>query len=174
VIAFHEGTAPTASKVVEALAAVAAGAKELDMVLNRKVLLGTPSEPSYMATFAELKAIRDAVPVSKGVHLKLILETSALPTKQDVAAACVLAGAAGWDYVKTSTGFCGRGASVEDVQLMSACAKTIPAVLGNEEIMKVKASGGIRTFEDAEKMIEAGASRIGASSGMAIMEEAKG
>jgi deoxyribose-phosphate aldolase len=182
VIAFHEGTAPTASKVVESLSAVAAGAKELDIVLNRVTLLGPSPESQglesfkYGATYAELKALRDAVPVSSGIHLKLILETSQL-SREAIVAACVLAGAADWDYVKTSSGFCGGGATVEDVKLMKHSAEIISAVLPLEDgkrrrVMKVKASGGVRKFEDAIKMIDAGASRIGASSGVAIVEAA--
>jgi deoxyribose-phosphate aldolase len=106
------------------------------------------------------------------------LETSQLDTYKIVAAS-VLSIAAGADFIKTSTGFLGRGASLEDVQTMRAVAEMESVKkyrvdeLKNSSV-KVKASGGIRTVADVVKMAEAGAERIGASAGVAIMEEAKG
>ena len=141
------------------------GAHELDVVLNRGVLLAG----SYAAVFAELHAIREACPKSE---LKLILETSELRT-DDVLSASVLAYEARWEYVKTSTGFCGRGASLEDVELMSNVATVMQNRTKGEgrTRMKVKASGGIRTWKDAIAMVKEGASRIGASKGVDIVQE---
>jgi deoxyribose-phosphate aldolase len=85
----------------------------------------------------------------------------------------VLAGRAGFQYIKTSTGFCGRGATIEDVQLMSVCAEYLHEKDGGSPKMLVKASGGVRDLDAAKAMIEAGASRIGTSSGVKIMEEAQ-
>jgi len=168
VIGFHEGTQSTSEKVSEAKKAVEAGATELDVVLNRGLL----AEGSWELVFQELKAIRGGAPEGE-VVLKLILETSQLD-EGDVVEACLLAGYAGFDFVKTSTGFCGRGASLADVVLMSACAGYLAGkgVSGGKR-MKVKASGGIRGFEDAVAMIGAGAERIGASSGVKIVQEAR-
>jgi len=165
VVGFHEGTQSTDSKVTEAKAAVAAGALELDAVLNRDDL----KAGEFTKIFREFKALRDASPPP--VELKLIMETSQLDESEIIMAA-LLAHHAGWDYIKTSTGFNGRGASVEDVRLMKACAVVLAQILGGKE-MCVKASGGIRTWTDAVKMAEAGASRIGASAGVAIVEEGK-
>jgi deoxyribose-phosphate aldolase len=141
------------------------GARELDVVLNRRVFLAG----SYAAVFAELHAIREACPKSK---LKLILETSELSTDQ-VINACVLAYEAQWEYVKTSTGFCGRGASLEDVALMSSVATAMQDKAKGEgrSQMKVKASGGVRTWKDAIAMVKEGASRIGTSKGVSIAQE---
>ncbi|KAF2675174.1 deoxyribose-phosphate aldolase [Microthyrium microscopicum] len=163
VVGFHEGTQPTVFKLEEASRAIAAGATELDMVLNRDLL----KQKQYAAVYEELKAMRDVVP--EPVELKLILETSELD-KAEVVYASVLAGYAGWDYIKTSSGFCGRGASVEDVRLMKQLASILGKTQSKE--MKVKASGGIRSFKDAMDMIVFGANRIGASAGVAMMEEA--
>lgn len=173
VIGFHEGTQSTKSKVEESQRAVAAGAFELDMVLNRDQL----NKKQYRTVYDELRAVRE-VAIRPTVELKLILETSSLD-KDQIIAASVLAGYAGWDYIKTSTGFHGRGASVEDVKLMGEVAKILAQTMESEGItnlarMKVKASGGIRTLEDAGKMIHAGASRIGASAGVSIVQEVLG
>ncbi|MCJ1308314.1 hypothetical protein MMC25_001967 [Agyrium rufum] len=155
VVGFHEGNYRTAEKVNEATAAVHAGAKELDMVLNYTEL----KSGNYSSVYADILEVRKAAP--KPIVLKVILETSQLSSRQTVTASKI-AQAAGADFVKTSTGFNGRGASVYDVQLMKS-------IVGMS--MKVKASGGIRNAGDAIKMIEAGADRIGASSGVAILAE---
>lgn len=166
VVGFHEGTQSTASKVSEAQSAIAAGAAELDMVLNRDLL--KPGD--YISVFEDLKAIRAVTP--PGIVLKLILETSEL-NRDGIIAAGVLAGYAGCDFIKTSTGFCGRGASLEDVELMSKIADAVLERIDikSEKKMKIKASGGVRGLEDAKKMIAAGAERIGTSSGVKIMKE---
>lgn len=106
------------------------------------------------------------------MHLKLILETSQLDSAQ-IIAGCVMAAAANFDYVKTSTGFNGPGATVEHVGLMAACCEQLGAGRGDGERMLVKASGGIRTLADAVTMLEAGASRLGTSGGVWIAKEAK-
>jgi deoxyribose-phosphate aldolase len=153
--------------VSEALGAAKDGAHELDAVLNRGVL----KDGLYSAVFAELHAIREACPKSE---LKLIFETSELST-DEVLKACVLAYEARWEYVKTSTGFCGRGASLEDVELMSNVA-TIMQKKGKgvgRSPTKVKASGGVRSWKDAVEMVQKGASRIGTSRGVGITVEEK-
>jgi deoxyribose-phosphate aldolase len=143
-------------------------------VLNRDLLLAG----DFVTTYSELSSLRVVASKESGVHLKLILETSMLEQRQ-IVDACALAGFADWDYVKTSTGFCGHGATVEHVELMKqmteVIAQRIAANSGNSsEVvkMKVKASGGIRTYSDSVSMIQAGADRIGASAGVAIMKEA--
>ncbi|KIW07661.1 deoxyribose-phosphate aldolase [Verruconis gallopava] len=168
VVGFHEGTHATAAKVAEAQAAVAAGAAELDVVLNRE----TVQAGTLASAHEELKALRSAAPPP--VVLKLILETSQL-SRDEVIAATVIAGYAGFDFVKTSTGFCGRGASVEDVLLMNRVATALSQRDDLGEFkgvkMKVKASGGVRSLEDAKKMLDAGAERIGTSGGIRIMKD---
>ena len=154
---FHHRIVPL-TQFSEAQAAVAAGAGELDMVLNYPLLIAGDD----VAVEADVRAVRDAVP--HGIVLKVIVETSQLRVAQ-IVRACGIVKAAGADWIKTSTGFNGRGASVADVQLMRHG-------MGAEGC--VKASGGVRTLADAVKMIEAGADRIGASAGVAIMAEAKG
>lgn len=105
------------------------------------------------------------------VVLKLIFETSQL-SREEIIKAAVIAQKAEFDFIKTSTGFCGRGASKEDVVLMKACAVYLASTGG--KLMEVKASGGVRGYEDARTMIALGAERIGASSGVKIVEEAIG
>lgn len=162
VIGFHEGTQSTASKVSESQKAIEAGAGELDVVLNREMLQSGDLDGVY----EQLRAIWD---VSKTATLKLILETSQL-SEQEIIAASTIAGYAGFDFIKTSTGFCGRGASVEDVVLMGKVAEVASKKLGGKK-MKVKASGGVRSLGESKVMVEAGAERIGTSSGVKIMTE---
>ena len=141
----------------EAKQAVAHGAAELDLVINYPLL----QRQSYSAVAQSIRAIRAAAPPP--VVLKCILETSQLGLRE-IVAGCLLAADAGTDFVKTSTGFNGPGASVENVAIMKA------VVLRSG--VKVKASGGVRSLKDCLKMIEAGADRIGTSSGVIIMQEA--
>ena len=127
------------------------------MVLNHPKL----ASKDYPSVYEDILAVRKTA--SPHIVLKVILETSQLsPT--NIVAGCLIATRAGADFVKTSTGFCGAGATVEDVALMKA--------VGGHEI-KVKASGGIRTVKDCVRMVEAGADRIGASAGVAIMREGR-
>ena len=141
----------------EAKDAVGVGAKELDMVLNYVQL----NEERYSEVYTDIAAVRSIAP--HPVVLKVILETSQL-SRREIIAGCKIAEAAGADFVKTSTGFNGPGATEEHVRLMrSVVSKRV----------KVKASGGVKTVSDCITMMEAGAERIGASSGVAIVEEAK-
>ena len=142
----------------EASEAVDAGASELDMVLNYELL----KSKDYSAVLADIEAVRNVVPFP--TILKVILETSQL-SSIEIIAACKIAQAAKADFVKTSTGFNGVGASAENVNLMKSMV---------EGGMKVKASGGIKTARDCVRMMEAGAERIGTSSGVAIVKEADG
>jgi|CZCB01.1.fsa_nt_gi deoxyribose-phosphate aldolase len=157
VIGFPLGANTTLTKVLEARDAAAAGAHEVDMVLN----IGSLMEGDYAQVYSDIKAVRDAVP---GLVLKVILETGYL-SKEQIVKGCILTKMAGADFVKTSTGFGPGGATVEDVQLMRT-------VVGED--FGVKASGGIRDYAAAAAMLEAGANRIGASAGVAIVEELRG
>lgn len=139
------------------------GAAELDVVVNWPQIKAA----QYEHVYDDLKAIRDAAP--RPVLLKLIFETSQL-SNADIITTCVLASAAEFDYVKTSTGFLGHGATIEHVRLMAAACD----YLGKpEQKMLVKASGGVRSLHDAIAMLEAGASRLGTSAGVAIATQQK-
>lgn len=151
VVDFPLGEGTTAARVVEALEAVRAGADEIDVVAPLPALLSGCHE----AVLDDLRAVARAV----AVPVKVILETARLDRDGKVAAAA-LAACAGAAWVKTSTGFGGGGATVEDVALLRA-------VVGED--IGVKASGGIRTAADALAMIRAGADRIGSSSCAAIV-----
>jgi deoxyribose-phosphate aldolase len=157
VIAFPFGATTTEAKVAETRRAVADGAGEIDMVIAIGALKA--GDRDYVRRdIAEVKSVCGA-----SVVLKTIIETSLL-TDEEKAQACLLAKEAGADFVKTSTGYGGGGATVGDVALMR---RTVGPALG------VKASGGIRTFAQAVAMVEAGATRIGASSGVAMVTEAR-
>ena len=147
---FPEGTGSTASRAREARAAADAGASEVDVVLGRAALQGRDHG-------AVLRDLQEVVAAAR-VPVKVILETSRLSRDEKVAA-CALSQAAGAAWVKTSTGYAGSGATVEDVALLRASVG--PS-------MGVKASGGIRTADDALRMVRAGADRIGTSAGPAI------
>jgi deoxyribose-phosphate aldolase len=152
VIGFPLGAMSTESKVYEAKDAILKGADEVDMVINISRLKDKDDE--YV--LAEIAAIKEAI----GTHtLKVIIECCLLSDEEKVRA-CLLAKKAGADFVKTSTGFSKRGAKVEDVKLMR---ETVGATMG------VKAAGGVRTHEEMVAMIEAGATRIGTSSGAKLM-----
>ncbi|KAL4942228.1 hypothetical protein BDV06DRAFT_212038 [Aspergillus oleicola] len=161
VVGFHEGMYETSEKEDEARKAVAAGATELDMVLKYPLL----KEKQYIEVYEDILGVRNVAPAPVG--LKVILETSQL-SRDEIIAGSVLSCLAGADYIKTSTGFNGAGASPENVALMYAVAK----VVGKGT--KVKASGGVRSAEDCIKMLRAGAERIGASSGVKIVQEVQG
>lgn len=156
VIGFPLGATSTESKVFETKQAVKDGAKEIDMVINISRL----HEHDDDFVLNEIKKIRKAC---KGLVLKVIIETCLL-TDEEKVRACKLSKKAKADFVKTSTGFSTGGATVEDVKLMR---KTV----GKK--MHVKASGGIRDAKTFLAMIKAGADRIGASSGVQIIEELK-
>ncbi|NWF89454.1 MAG: deoxyribose-phosphate aldolase [Ignavibacteriaceae bacterium] len=154
VIGFPLGATTSEVKKFEAEQAIQNGAGELDMVIN----IGKLKSEEYNFVFNDIAAV---ISVSKANHIltKVIIETCLL-TDEEKIKACLIAKDAGADFVKTSTGFSKSGATVEDVSLMKHAAG---------ETMKVKASGGIRSREDALRMINAGASRIGTSSGVKII-----
>jgi deoxyribose-phosphate aldolase len=158
VIGFPLGATRTADKVAEACGAVAAGAEEVDMVIN----LGALKDGNNELVRSDIAAVANACHAG-GAILKVILETGLL-TQEEKKRACRLCVEAKADFVKTSTGVGNGGATAEDIALMSNAVKK--AGLG------VKASGGVRTYADALKMIEAGATRIGASAGVSILKEA--
>jgi deoxyribose-phosphate aldolase len=154
VAGFPLGANTTPTKIFEAGKALRSGAQEIDMVINLGALLSGD-------TAAVLADIRGVVEETHGAGaiVKVILETCLLTQEQKVTA-CRLSVEAGADYVKTSTGFSTGGATVEDVALMR---NTVGALIG------VKASGGVRSLADLRKMVDAGATRIGTSSGVAIV-----
>ncbi|KAA0965441.1 deoxyribose-phosphate aldolase [Sporosarcina sp. ANT_H38] len=154
VIGFPLGASTPEVKAFETGDAITNGADEIDMVINVGALRGGDDE-------IVKKDIEAVVNAAKGKAIvKVIIEASLLSDKEK-RKACELSVLAGADFVKTSTGFSTGGATVEDVKLMRA-------VVGPE--MGVKASGGVRNLEDMKKMIDAGATRIGASSGVLIMQ----
>ncbi len=157
VVGFPLGATSTEAKVAETEAAVRAGAQEIDMVIN----VGALRSGEHEAVKADIREVVKASHAA-GAIVKVILETALLDDSQK-AVACTLAKMAGADFVKTSTGFGPAGATAHDVALMRA-------VVGPE--MGVKAAGGIRTFEDLKKMTAAGATRIGASASVKIVEAA--
>ena len=159
VIGFPLGAAITPIKAAEAEAAILVGAQEIDMVQNVGELRGGNLD----AVREDIRAVVDAAH-RNGAIVKVILETALLDDHQK-SVACTLAKAAGADFVKTSTGFGPHGATAHDVALMRQ------AVGPN---MGVKASGGIRTLEDLKIMVAAGATRVGASASVKIMEAAAG
>jgi deoxyribose-phosphate aldolase len=152
VVGFPLGAMSSSAKAFETRKAISDGAREIDMVIPIGALKGREYET----------VMRDIAEVIEAAHpspVKVIIETSLLTFEEKIAAIC-LSQAAGAAFVKTSTGFAGGGATVEDVKLMRA-------IVGQE--LGVKASGGIRTREDAERMIAAGADRVGASASVAIV-----
>lgn len=156
VIGFPLGANTSAVKAFETKDAIANGADEIDMVIN----IGALKAGNDALVLDDIKAVVDA---SGDKLVKVIIEACLL-TDDEKVRACQLSKEAGADYVKTSTGFSTGGATVADVALMR---KTVGPDMG------VKASGGARSYEDAIAFIEAGASRIGASSGVAIMNGAQ-
>ena len=156
VIGFPLGANTSAVKAFETEDAIANGADEIDMVIN----VGALKAGNDALVLDDIKAVVDA---SGDKLVKVIIEACLL-TDDEKVSACQLSKEAGADYVKTSTGFSTGGATVADVALMR---KTVGPDMG------VKASGGARSYEDAIAFIEAGASRIGASSGVAIMNGAQ-
>ena len=152
VVGFPLGAMSTAAKAFEAKTAVQDGADEVDMVIN----VGGMKDRNYELVKADIKAVLDA---SEGRTVKVIIETCLL-TKDEIVKACELSVEAGASFVKTSTGFSTGGAIASDVALMK---KTVG------DRAKVKASGGIRTYEQAMELINAGADRIGAGNGVILL-----
>lgn len=152
VVGFPLGASTPRAKAFETLEAIRAGALEIDMVIN----IGALKSKDYKLVFDDIKGVVEA---AGNIPVKVILETSNLNTDEKIIA-CGLSKAAGAAFVKTSTGFGGGGATVEDIKLMRR-------IVGSD--IGVKASGGVRTLEDAQRMIEAGANRIGASASVEIV-----
>jgi len=157
-IGFPFGVTLSEIKALEAVKAMENGAEELDMVINLSAL----KSGDYEAVKRDVASVVDVKLLSKEIVVKVIIETAYL-TKEEKVIACRFVKEAGADFVKTSTGFFGKGATVEDVRLMR---QTVGSDFG------VKAAGGIRTYADAVAMIEAGANRIGTSTAVAIIEAA--
>ena len=154
VIGFPLGANTSAVKAFETKDAIANGADEIDMVMN----IGALKDKNYDLVRNDVKAVVEA---ANGTLVKVILETCLL-TEDEIKKVCELCVEAKADYVKTSTGFSTRGATIEDVQIMKA------AVQGKA---KVKAAGGVRTHEDMVKIVEAGADRIGTSAGCSLVDK---
>ena len=156
VVGFPLGAMCTKAKAYEAKCAVEDGADEVDMVIN----IGWLKDGKDDLVVNDIREVKKAC---GDKHLKVIIEACLL-TEEEKVRACELSVKAGADFVKTSTGFSTGGAKAEDVALMR---KTVGPDMG------VKAAGGIRTYEDAMKMIQAGANRLGCSAGIAIVTSAK-
>lgn len=154
VIGFPNGYSTTETKVFETRNAVENGADEIDMVIN----VGWVKDGLYKDIVDEIKEIKAAC---DGRVLKVIIETCLLSDEEKIAL-CKAVTEAGADYIKTSTGFAGGGATFEDVRLMRAN-------VGAE--VKIKAAGGISSFEDAERFIELGAERLGTSRLVKLLKE---
>ncbi len=162
VIGFPLGANTTETKAFETKNAIKNGAKEVDMVMN----IGAFKSGAYDLVRSDIKAIIDATRssgVTSDVIVKIILETCYL-NDEEIVKACEIVKEVGGDFVKTSTGFGSAGAEEEKVSLMRK-------VVGRD--IGVKASGGIKNFEDALSMLDAGANRIGASSGVEIVTDIK-
>lgn len=153
VIGFPLGATTTNAKIFETEEAIKNGASEIDMVIN----IGALKDKRYDDVQKDIEGV---VGAANGKTVKVIIETVLL-TDEEMVKACELAEKAGADFVKTSTGFAGGGATPEDVKLMKD-------TVGDR--LEVKASGGVRNLEDFNKMIEAGATRIGASAGVQIIK----
>ncbi len=153
VVGFPLGNTSTKTKIFEAKEAVKNGANEIDMVIN----IGFLKSKNYKYVFDEISAVKNEI---GDIILKIIIETSLLSLDEIIIASTIVK-SAGADFVKTSTGFSQGGATKEDVEL-------IRRVVG--ENFGIKASGGIRTFEQAVDLIKAGANRIGTSSSVKIVE----
>jgi deoxyribose-phosphate aldolase len=154
VIGFPLGATATEVKIYETINAIQHGATEIDMVIN----IGALKARDLQLAASDIRGVVLAAH-SRGAIVKVIIET-ALLTDEEKVIACLLSKESGADFVKTSTGFSGGGATVHDIGLMRR-------VVGPE--MGVKASGGVRTFEDADSLVKAGATRIGASAGVKII-----
>jgi deoxyribose-phosphate aldolase len=160
VVGFPLGAQPPETKAQEAQLAIQHGASEIDMVINIGALKGGDDE----SVLRDIRMVTNACQEG-GAKCKVILETCLL-TNDEKRRACQLAIDGRANFVKTSTGFSSGGATVEDVSLMSR-------IVG-EHGLEVKASGGIRSLADLQRMVEAGATRIGTSSGVKIIQEAAG
>ncbi|HEX4372333.1 MAG TPA: deoxyribose-phosphate aldolase [Puia sp.] len=156
VIGFPFGYSAIEAKIAEIILAIVDGVDELDVVINISAIKN--NDWQYLAN--EINTILPIIQ-SKQKLIKVIIESGVL-TDEEIIRCCTLYGATGVDFVKTSTGYAEKGASVHAVELIK---KNLPASV------KIKASGGIRTYEFAKKLIEAGANRIGCSASISIIEE---
>lgn len=152
VVGFPLGMNKTITKEYEAIAAIEDGATEIDMVIN----VGALKDKDYEYVKNEIEDIRDAI---DGKTLKVIIETCYL-TDEEIIKITQICNETFVNFIKTSTGFGTRGASVHDVELMNE---------NKNEILEIKASGGIKSIEQAEELIQAGATRLGTSSGVKLM-----
>jgi deoxyribose-phosphate aldolase len=159
VIGFPLGATSSETKAFETKTAIEQGATEIDMVIN----IGALKARDLETVARDIRGVVNTAH-AKNIIVKVIIETSLL-TDEEKTIASLISKEAGADFVKTSTGFAGGGATVHDVELMR---KTVGPQMG------VKASGGVRTFEDAASMIKAGATRIGASAGVKIIQGPSG
>lgn len=156
VVGFPLGAMTTPAKAYEAKCAIEDGASEIDMVIN----VGWVKSENFNLVEEDIKALRTTC---KDIVLKVILET-ALLNEEEIKKVCEISKKLKVDFVKTSTGFSSRGASLEDLKIMKSVVK---------DEVQIKASGGIRTTQKAKEMIEAGATRLGTSSGIAIIKGEK-
>lgn len=154
VVGFPLGMNKMITKEYEAIAAIEDGADEIDMVIN----IGALKDKKYDYIKEEIENIRDAI---DGKTLKVIIETCYL-TEDEIIKMTEICNETFVNFIKTSTGFGTRGASIEDIKIINKY---------KNEVLEIKASGGIKTFEDANTFIEEGASRIGTSHGVDIMRE---
>lgn len=153
VIGFPLGATTSATKAFETKEAIANGADEIDMVMN----IGAMKDHHDDYVLQDIKAVVEA---AAGKIVKVILETCLL-SQEEIVRACQICQEAGADFVKTSTGFSTRGATIDDVKIMKATVG---------DTMKVKAAGGVRTYEDMVRIVEAGADRIGTSAGCSLVQ----
>jgi len=158
VIGFPFGYGPIESKVAEVVLSIVDGADELDMVINLVALKN--GDWDYLQR--EITLVMDIMR-QKGKLIKVIIESGVL-TDDEIVKCCTLYSKAGVDFLKTSTGYAERGATLEAVQLMR---KHLPSAIG------IKASGGIKTYDFAKQLIDAGATRLGCSSSVAIVNSAQ-
>lgn len=156
VVGFPLGAMCTKAKAFETECVIADGGAEIDMVMN----IGALKDKNYDLVLNDIKAVVEA---AKGHCVKVILETCLL-SEEEIRKACELCVEAKATFVKTSTGFSTRGATLEDVKIMKSVVK---------ENALIKAAGGVRSAADLKAMVEAGASRIGTSSGVALMQDKK-
>jgi deoxyribose-phosphate aldolase len=154
VIGFPHGMHRTGVKIAETMQAIHDGAQEIDMVIQVGALIDGDKD----IVWNDIRSVVDTAHQS-GAVVKAIIETSVLNEEQKISA-CEIVSDAGADFIKTSTGFAGGGATIEDIRLLRSHI---------DPDIQVKASGGIRTFEQALAMIQAGATRIGTSSGVSML-----
>ena len=154
VIGFPLGANTTDVKVFEAVKAIESGADEIDMVIN----IGALKDKEYDYVKNEIEQVRNVI---SGKVLKVIIETCYL-NEEEIKKMTEICNETFVNFIKTSTGFGSRGASIEDIEIINKY---------KNDVLEIKASGGIRTREDAEKYIDLGVTRIGTSNGVKIMEE---